>query len=228
MVDRPWLVVQHVPHEGPGLIAPVAAAAGIAMRTLQPFAADEVPSPDAVDDLGGLVVLGGPMGAYDDADHPHLADERRLIAAALERGRPVLGVCLGAQLMAAALGADVGPGAAGQEVGLGVVALTSAGRADPVLGPVGRNLPVLHWHGDTYQLPGGSVRLAGSVRYPEQAFRLGDRAYGLQFHVEVDEPSARAWEPHLPPEVRLDRRHLALVQRAGRGVLDRFFAVAVH
>jgi GMP synthase-like glutamine amidotransferase len=130
--------------------------------------------------------------------------------------------------MAAALGARVFAGDAGAEVGLGIVELTPEGRRDPVLGPAGRTLPVLHWHGDTYDLPPTAVRLAASARYPQQAFRIGDRAYGLQFHVEVDEPGAAAMQPELPPGVRLDRRHLALAQRAGRGVLARFFANATR
>jgi GMP synthase-like glutamine amidotransferase len=233
VADPPWFVLQHVPYEGPGLIGAAAAAAGVDLRPRRLFdrndaGADEVPPPDRADDLGGLVVMGGPMGAHDDAEHPHLADERLLIAAALKAGRPVLGVCLGAQLMAAALGARVLPGEAGQEIGLGAVDLTPEGRTDPVLGPVGRTLPVLHWHGDTYDLPPSAVRLAASARYPQQAFRVGERAYGRQFHVEVDEPGAAAMEPEFPPGVRLDRRHLALVQRAGKGVLSRFFAVATR
>jgi GMP synthase (glutamine-hydrolysing) len=85
-------------------------------------------------------------------------------------------------------------------------------------------LPVLHWHRDTYDLPPGAAQLAASDRYPQQAFRFGRRAYGLQFHVEIDDDTATAMESQLPPEVTLDRRHLALVQRAGRGVLRRFFA----
>lgn len=212
-------MLQHVPFEGPGLIADAVRAAGIELRVVRLYEDEPVPEPDEV---GGLVVVGGPMSVFDDAEHPFLAAERGLLAAVVPAGLPVLGVCLGAQLLAAACDGQVMVGEAGQEIGLGIVELTAEGRADPVLGPAGRVLPVLHWHGDTYSLPSGAVRLASSNRYPEQAFRLGERAYGLQFHVEVHEAAAAAMEPHLPPDVRLDRRHLALVQRVGRGVLARF------
>jgi GMP synthase (glutamine-hydrolysing) len=213
-----------VAFEGPGLIAAAAGAAGVDLRVRRLDLGEPVP---AVDDLSGLVVMGGPMGVSEDVAHPHLAAERSLIEAALQRGLPVLGVCLGAQLLAAAAGADVRVGSAGQEVGLGVVDLTAEGRRDPVLGPAGRALPVVHWHGDTFDLPTGAVRLASTTRYAQQAFRIGDRAYGLQFHVEIDEAAVTVMEPHLPTGMTLDRRHLALVQRAGAQVLDRFFAVAL-
>ncbi|HSP39116.1 MAG TPA: hypothetical protein VLR26_15340, partial [Frankiaceae bacterium] len=108
----------------------------------------------------------------------------------------------------------------------GIVELTADGRADPVFGPAGRVLPVLHWHGDTYELPTDATHLATSARYQQQAFRIGARAYGLQFHVEVDGDAATAMEPHLPDGIRLDRRHLALVTRVGHGVLARFAAAA--
>jgi GMP synthase (glutamine-hydrolysing) len=219
-----WVVLQHVPFEGPGLIAPAAAESGLALEVRRLDRADPVPRPSEVGDLGGVVVMGGPMGALDDADHPHLAPERSLLAAAVTAGVPVLGVCLGAQLLAAACHAPVFPGSAGAEIGLGTVELSEDGRADAVLGPAGRVLPVLHWHGDTFELPAGAVRLASTARYPNQAFRLGKRAYGLQFHVEVDEAAATAMEPQLPGDVPLDRRHLALVRRAGLPLLRRFFA----
>src|SRR3954447_21877794 len=205
------------------MIAAAAAEAGIGLRVRRLDLGEAVPD---LDDFDGLVVMGGPMGASDDEQHPHLRDERDLLARAVPAGRPVLGVCLGAQLLAAACGGRVFPGQAGAEIGLGIVELTDQGRADPVFGPAGWVLPVLHWHGDTYARPGGATRLAASSRYPEQAFRVGERAYGLQFHVEIDEPAAAAMEPHLPAGVRLDRRHLALVTRTGRGVLRRFFTAA--
>ncbi len=222
MTPGVWYVLQHVPFEGPGLIAAAAAEAGLDLRVRRLDLGEPVPDPV---DLDGLVVMGGPMGAFDDDDHPRLGEERDLLARAVAAGRPVLGVCLGAQLLAAACGGRVVRGDAGEEIGLGIVELTGDGRADPVLGPAGRVLPVLHWHGDTYVRPHGAPGLAVSSRYPEQAFRIGERAYGLQFHVEIDEPAAAAMEPYLPGDVRLDRRHLALVTRTGREVLRRFFAL---
>jgi GMP synthase-like glutamine amidotransferase len=107
------------------------------------------------------------------------------------------------------------------EIGLGSVTLTDEGRSDPVLGPAGRYLPVLHWHADTFTLPPHAVRLAVTDRDPNQAFRVGS-AYGLQFHVEVDPPALDAIAPHLPSHIRVDRRHAALITRAGRGVLTRW------
>jgi GMP synthase (glutamine-hydrolysing) len=137
----------------------------------------------------------------------------------------VLGVCLGSQQLAAALGAEVKHGPE-REIGLGRVELTPEGLADPVLGPAAdgaAGLPVVHWHGDTFDVPPGAVRLASSDRYPNQAFRAGPRAYGLQFHVEVDRALAAGWEPHLPAGVELAEPGRAAVERAGRSVLERFF-----
>lgn len=211
------VVVQHVDFEGPGLIGAVLSARGADLRVVRTDEGDPLP---AVGELDVLVVMGGPMGAHDDSAYPHLAGERELLAAAVAAGLPVLGVCLGAQLLAAALGGTVSRGRA-PEVGLGTVGLTDAGRADPVLGPAGRHLRVLHWHTDTFTLPAGAVRLAGSPAHPNQGFRVGS-AYGLQFHVEVDSPALDALAPHLPAGVELDRRHAALVTRAGRQVLTRW------
>jgi GMP synthase (glutamine-hydrolysing) len=227
MADRPWVLLQHVAFEGPGLIAAAAGQAGVSLDVRRLDLGNAVPGPDEIEQVGGLVVMGGPMGAHDDVAHPQLAAERLLLREALAAGTPVLGVCLGAQLLAAAAGADVFVGNAGPEIGLGAVDLTADGRRDPVLGPGGRALPVLHWHSDTFTLPDGATLLASTGRYRHQAFRLGARAYGLQFHVEIDDASAAAMEPHLPDGVVLDRRDLGLVQRTGAGVLARFFAAAL-
>lgn len=144
------VVIQHVDFEGPGLIGAVLSARGADLRVVRTDEGDALP---AVDELDVLVVMGGPMGAHDDAAYPHLAGERELLAAAVAAGIPVLGVCLGAQLLAAALGGTVSRGPA-PEVGLGTVSLTDTGRADPVLGPAGRYLRVLHWHADTFPARG--------------------------------------------------------------------------
>ena len=112
------------------------------------------------------------MSAGDSSGHPHLVAERELIGHAVGAGVPVLGVCLGAQLLASACGAEVFRGEH-PEVGVGEVELTPDGQRDPVLGPAGSPLPVLHWHADTFVLPPGAIRLARSYRYPNQAFRIG-------------------------------------------------------
>lgn len=224
---RPWVVVQHVDHEGPGTIAAVLDAAGIARTTVRPDRGDALPAAGA---LGGLVVLGGPMGVHDTDAHPWLADERDLVRDAVAAGLPVLGVCLGAQQLAAALGAEVTTGPAA-EVGPGMVTLTPAGRRDPVLGPEyrglsGTTIPCVHWHRDTFALPEGAVHLAATRAFPHQAFRHGPVAYGLQFHVEVDEDLAGRWRPLLPDGTVLDRSAVAAVSATGRRILQRFVDVA--
>lgn len=176
-----WALLQHVPFEGPGLIAVQARAHGLQLDHRHLYRDDAVPS---LEEVTGLVVLGGPMAVGDAEAHPHLAAEIDLLAAAVAANVPVLGICLGAQLLARALGAEVLPGAT-SEMGLGSVTLTDAGSRDVVLGPAGPVLPVLHWHNDTFTLPAGAELLASSDQCVNQAFRVG-RAYGLQFHVELD------------------------------------------
>ncbi len=218
-----WAVVQHVEFEGPGLIGEVAAEHGVVLDVQRMDLGHRLPEAEQLPELGGLVVLGGPMGALDDAEHPHLAQERALLAAAVALDLPVLGICLGAQLLAAALGAPVFRGDA-PEIGFGHVSLTHDGQSDPVLGGVGPHPPVLHWHADTFDLPAGATRLASTPAYPNQAFRVGRSAYGLQFHLEVDARSLDGLAEHLPPHVHLDRRHAPDVERVGRQALHRLFA----
>ena len=225
---RPWAVLQHVAHEGPGSIARVLAEHAVSVVVVRLDLGAALPS---VDEVGGLVVMGGPMGVHDTDDHPWLAGERALIRAAVDAGLPVLGVCLGAQQLAAALGAAVTTGPV-DEVGPGQVELTADGRRDPVLGPEynglsGTSVPCVHWHRDTFALPGGSTHLAATRAYPHQAFRVGARAYGLQFHVEVDPDLADAWRPLLPHGVSLDEGSVARVEDVGRRVLHRFVEVAL-
>lgn len=220
--SRSWVAVQHVPYEGPGLIARAASARGLQLRLCHPYHGESLPS---LEELDGLVVMGGPMGVADTAEHPHLARESELIAALARAGRPVLGVCLGAQLLAYSLGASVYQGEQA-EIGCGAVSLTEAGREDPVLGSVGAaTLPVMHWHRDTFALPADASLLASSELFPHQAFRVGEHAYGLQFHVEVELELARAWREHLP-DGTLEDASVVEIEGVGRTVLDAFFGLA--
>jgi GMP synthase (glutamine-hydrolysing) len=220
---RDWVALQHVPYEGPGLIAEAASRRGLELRLCHPYRGEPLPSSEEID---GLVVMGGPMSVHDTAEHPHLARESELIAMTVRAGCPVLGVCLGAQLLAHALGARVYRGEQA-EIGCGAVSLTEAGREDPVLGSVGAaTLPVVHWHKDTFELPADASLLASSALFPHQAFRVGARAYGLQFHVEVDQELARAWRELLPGGA-LEESSVIEIEAAGRMVLDAFFGLAV-
>lgn len=223
MGSDPWVVLQHAPHEGPGALAAAIRETGADMQVVRIDSGDEVPSAGDLGSMRGLVVMGGPMGVHDDL--PWLGAERALIRAAVEKGCPVLGVCLGAQQLAAALGAEVvrGPG---PEWGIGDVHLTVAALSDPVFAAAPTPLPCVHWHEDTFTLPEGAVRLAGNQAYENQAFRVGPRAYGLQFHVEVTGSLVAHWGPHLPAGVFVRPADVAHISRAGEGVLRRFVALA--
>jgi GMP synthase (glutamine-hydrolysing) len=221
---RRWIVLQHVAHEGPGEIGIGLRHAGHDVSLVRIDLGHEVPEAGDVTTMAGLVVMGGPMGVHDLA-HTWLAGERDLMAAAVQAGLPVLGVCLGAQQLALALGGEVTTGPV-PEIGPGAVNLTRQAETDPVFGPVSSPLPCLHWHGDTFSLPPGGVLLARSTSYPHQAFRYGDRAYGLQFHVEVTPSLAEQWQSHLPPGTDLAPADVATIAGVGRGLVRRFIALA--
>ena len=151
--------------------------------------------PDAlpnVDRYQGLIVLGGPMNVEDQHRHPHLKTELRAIESALRQDKPVLGICLGAQLLAHVLGAPVRRHAQ-QEIGWYDLETTAQGREDPVLGSLGDQAPVFQWHGFTFDLPAGAVQLARTASCEQQAFRFGQSAYGFQFHLEADAAMIERW-----------------------------------
>jgi GMP synthase (glutamine-hydrolysing) len=207
------LVLQHIACEPPGVYEDVLDEHGATIHRVELDEGDPLPDWRAFD---AIVAMGGPMGALDDNEHPWLTDEKRLIADAVRSGLPFWGVCLGVQLLAASLGARVYPGAA-PEVGVLPVLLTDEALADPVFAGTPRELLSLQWHGDTFDLPDGATRLAGSPAYPNQAFRVGADAYGVQFHLEVSAALAREWAD-VPAYAESLERVL------GEGALDRLIA----
>jgi GMP synthase (glutamine-hydrolysing) len=183
------LVLQHIACEPPGVYEDVLRERGAKIRRVELDEGEQLPARDEID---AIVCMGGPMSANDDDELFWLASEKAFIADAVRNGVPFWGVCLGVQLLAASLGARVYPGAA-PEVGVLAVELTDEARRDPLFSALPPEFPALQWHGDTFDLPDGAVRLAGSRDYPNQAFRYGDNAYGVQFHIEVSPELAREW-----------------------------------
>ena len=182
------LVLQHIACEPPGVYEDVLVDRGIELERILLDDGDALPPWQRFD---AIIAMGGPMSVNDEAELPWLAAEKRLIADAVRAGTPYWGVCLGVQLLAASLDARVYRGDE-PEVGVLPVALTDQGRRDPVFRDLPPSFRSLQWHGDTFDLPDGAVRLAGSPAYPNQAFRF-ERAYGVQFHLEVSPAMAREW-----------------------------------
>jgi GMP synthase (glutamine-hydrolysing) len=182
------LAVRHVAFEDLGLLGPLVAACGYGVRYhdagIQPFDAETLLAPDL------LIVLGGPIGVYERDSYPFIADEVAAIAVRLEADKPMLGICLGAQMMAAALGARVAPGPV-KEIGWAPLTLTADGQKS-VLAPLGAT-PVLHWHGDNCELPTGCTRLASTPHCPVQAFARTPSQLALQFHLETEPARFESW-----------------------------------
>ena len=182
MKPRQIIVLQHSPPEPLGLIEPPLRARAFVPVYVGSFRGE--PVPETIGDAAALVVLGGPMGVYEQDRHPFLTKEIALIKQAVAADLPVLGVCLGSQLVAAALGAEVKPGPS-KEIGWHEVKLTPAATDDRLFAQLPRTFTSFHWHGDVFSLPAGAVPLAASAKTEFQAFRHGRAVYGLLFHAEV-------------------------------------------
>ena len=184
------LVFQHVAVEPLGTLDALIRARGHRIR-FHNFERHPDAEPD-VDRYRGLVVLGGPMNVEDQNRRPHLKTELNAIERALEQGKPVLGICLGAQLLAHVLGAPVQRHRQA-EIGWYDLEMSVEGRSDAVLGAAGERLPVFQWHSYSYDLPSGATHLARTETCEQQAFRFGSNAYGFQFHLEADEGVIERW-----------------------------------
>ncbi len=222
------LIIKNVFSEGPGTIEDHLRSASVPYTIVDLSIGDHAPNLDSVTHV---VIMGGPMAIYEMDRHPFLTGEAQLVSAAIKANKRVLGVCLGAQMLAHVLGARVYPGTS-KEIGWYEVALTQEGAQDPILSMLalpGRSIAqVFQWHGDTFDLPHEAVRLASSDIYPNQAFRYGNGVYGLQFHIEVTPAIVHAW---LSPEKGIDfaavtadseRIYGAYRKRAGK-FYERFF-----
>ncbi len=194
---KPVLVLQHVPHETLGSLAGPLRAAGLDWQPIRLF--DEVPDRLPLFQAAGLVVLGGPMNVDQTDAYPYLAREIDWICQALDDQQPVLGICLGAQLVAKACGARVFPNPV-KEIGWYPIELTPEAAGDPLFGGCATRQTVFQWHGDTFELPQGAVLLARSELCGHQAFRAGPSAWGLQFHIEMTTDLVADWLDH--PENR--------------------------
>lgn len=232
-----FLVFQHIAIEHPGIFRDFLALDGIAWDAVELDAGEEIPSFDGYD---ALWVMGGPMDVWEEDRHPWLATEKRAIRSAVERGLPYMGVCLGHQLLAAAMGGRVGK-APQAEVGVLDVALTDAGRRDPLFEGLAPVFKALQWHGaEVAATPPGAVVLAESPLCRVQAMRVGRWAYGLQYHTELTQSTVDEWG-RIPAYAcsldqtlgtgalpRLDgeaRRHMADFNRDSRRLYDNFMTL---
>jgi GMP synthase (glutamine-hydrolysing) len=186
------VALSHVPFEDLGSLAAVLAERGCAVHSVEACTADLQQLDPLAPDL--LVVLGGPIGVNETDRYPFLGTELELIRRRLQSRLPTLGICLGAQLMAAALGAAVYPGKNGKEIGWAPLSAGTDAASCPAMAQLlAPGIQVLHWHGDTFDLPAGAAHLAASGRYANQAFAVGQHALGLQFHPEVQPAALERW-----------------------------------
>jgi GMP synthase (glutamine-hydrolysing) len=223
------LFIQHGPRDVPGLFGSAMEAAGVELQRVETWRGDPLPDLAAFD---GVAIGGGGMGAYETDEFPFLAAEMALIRAARRARKPLLGICLGAQLMAAALGAKVFLNRV-REIGFHEVRFTDAAASDPLWAPCAPALKPVHWHGDTFTLPRGAELLASSDLTANQLFRIDGLHYGIQFHLEIDLPVLTAMvgsdtadlkTAGIDPDslLREAREHLPRIEPTARAVFGRW------
>lgn len=226
------LVFRHVPHEHLGTLGSAFRATDLGYNYIDLF--ENKAQNISIEDYHGLIILGGPMNVYETDKYPFLEMEDRLIRKAVERGMPVLGICLGAQLIAKALGAKVTKNRE-KEIGWYSLKTTEQAREDVLFKHFDIEDTVFQWHGDTFEMPSGAVRLAESPLCANQAFRYGSNVYGLQFHIEVTPEMISEWlsVPENRQEIQSlreknDRRTIdpEIIMRETPGFIDKLNSLA--
>ncbi|HPK53621.1 MAG TPA: gamma-glutamyl-gamma-aminobutyrate hydrolase family protein [Smithellaceae bacterium] len=222
---------QHVPYEGLGNIAAWIQTRGCQLSATRFYTDDSLPQLEEID---ALIIMGGPMGAYDDKKYSWLTKEKRFMREAINAGKKVLGICLGAQLIASVLGEKVYPHIH-KEIGWFPLRLTDEGREAKLFGEFPGEFSAFHWHGDTFSFPRGAARLAETSACRNQAFSYGDNVVGLQFHLDVTRENIEDWilygaaELAAAPYVQTPAQMLAAGQEFEQiriymhQLLDRFF-----
>jgi GMP synthase (glutamine-hydrolysing) len=209
MAPRPVLVLQHVQWERAAIVGEVLDREAIAWSSRILVDSAETDSMPSLDSLGGIIIMGGPMGALDFVDFPGIGLESELVRLAFDNEVPLFGICLGHQIIATALGARLHPGAA-SEVGIGDVEVVTD---DGVFGDRGTRQAVLHWHHDVVEAPDGAKILAKTAQTPNQAFRIGNSVFATQFHLEVDRPMLDTWLAVPDMAADLDAATLATIEQ---------------
>ena len=189
-MEKTFLVLQNVECEGLGSLADILTSHGYDYKIVQLAQGEEAPK--IMDNYAGLIILGGPMNVYQTDQFPFLLDADRLIKQAINEDKPLLGICLGSQLIAKALNAKVFSGEK-KEIGWLPISLSEQGKTDPIFNQLPSKLTVFQWHGDTFNLPQDAIHLANSNMFQNQAFRLGRACYALQFHLEVTGEMVNTW-----------------------------------
>ncbi|QWV96076.1 type 1 glutamine amidotransferase [Geomonas nitrogeniifigens] len=221
-----FLIVQNDPHCPAGGLVGILDESGHPYRCLAAYAAEPFPDPAT---LAGIVVLGGEMGVHDTVEHPHLARVLEFIEAAIKAGTPLLGICLGGQLLSHATGGVVSSPSCHGEMGICRVELNGEGSADPLFAGVPTPFVTFQLHGDSFTVPPGGTLLASSGACPAQAFRLPGSVYGVQFHPEVDRAIVDGWDGLFTPRADYLSGFIAAeteFNAASRAILANFISLA--
>ena len=196
---KPVLVLQHAQPEHPGLILDALKGAGAQVETIRTDLAQ--PTPPSLENYAGLIIMGGPQSVYEEDKYPYLRAEKQLARLAIDNNIPLLGVCLGSQVIADVLGSEVRPGPA-PEIGWKPVKRAPEAANNPVLSALPETFTPLHWHGDIYDLPKGATPIGSSEMTPIQGFTYNQNVYALLFHLEMTEPQITQMAAQFPEDIR--------------------------